>query len=155
MLNNQLRKKEYVNNAASKVISQCLAIKQLRGIKTKAMQYLYSTLVTSVSDYSVSTWYKPKTSYLLFDQVQRLGGQATTKAFRSTSLPILEAETQIYLVGIRLRLRILKHIVNLHTTPHSHPFWTCRYQEGKQQKRFLILFACFLQEFEPELDKEH
>lgn len=114
--------KEHVSNAASKAISRCLAIKRLRGIKPKAMRQLYRTAVTSISEYAASTWYKPKTSYPLFDQVQRLGGQAITKAFCSASLPILEAEARIYQVEIRLRLRVLKHIVNLHTTPHSHPF---------------------------------
>lgn len=65
--------KEYVNNIASKPISWYLAIKQIRGIKLKAMYQLYSTIVISISDYAVSTWYKPKTSYPLLDQVQRLG----------------------------------------------------------------------------------
>lgn len=37
---------------------------------------------------------------LSIDQVQRLGGQAITKAFRSVSLPILEAEARIYPVEI-------------------------------------------------------
>ncbi len=146
---------EHVSNAASKAISQCLAIKRLRGIKPKAMRQLYSTAVTSISDYAASIWYKPKTSYPLFDQVQRLGGQAITKAFCSASLPKLEAEAWIYPVKIRLRLRILKLIVNLHTTSHFHPFWKCRYRAAKQQKRFLSLFARFLQEFEPKLDKKH
>ncbi len=114
--------KEHVGNAVSKAISRCLAIKQLRGIKPKAMRQLHNAAVTSISNYAASTGYKSKTSYALFDQVQRLGGQAITKAFRSASLPILEAEARIYLVEIRMRLRILKHIVNLPTTPHSHPF---------------------------------
>ncbi len=118
------------------------------------MGQLYSTAVTSISDCTPSTWYKPKTSYPLLDQVQRLGGQVITKAFCSASLPILEAEARIYLVEIRLRLRVLKLIVNLHTTSHSHPFWKYRYRAAKQWKRFLSPLARFLQEFEPELDKK-
>ncbi len=147
--------KKHVSNEASKAISRCLAIKRLYGIKPKAIWQLYSSVVTSISDYVASTWYKSKASYPLFDQVQRLGGQAITKAFRSASLPILEAEARIYLVEIHLRLRILKQIVNLHTTPHSHPFWKCRYRAAKQQKRFFSPLARFLQEFEPELNKKH
>ncbi len=155
ILDKQLRMKEHVGNAASKAISRCLAIKRLCDIKPKAIQQLYNTAVTSISHYTASTWYKPKTSYPLFDQVQRLGGQAITKAFCFALLPILEAEARIYLVEIRLRLPVLKHIVNLHTTPHSHLFWKCRYRAAKQQKRFLSPLAHFLQEFEPELDKKH
>ena len=34
--------KEYVSNSAAKAIQRCLAIKQLRGIKPKAMRQLYS-----------------------------------------------------------------------------------------------------------------
>ena len=91
ILDQQLRMKEHVSNAATKAISRCLAIKRLRGIKQKAMRQLYRTAVTSIADYAASTWYKPKASYPLLDQVQRLGVQAITKAFRSVSLPILEA----------------------------------------------------------------
>ncbi len=36
ILDKQLRMKEHVSNAASKAISRCLAIKRLRGIKSKA-----------------------------------------------------------------------------------------------------------------------
>ncbi len=125
-------------------LSQFLAFKRLCGIKPKAIRQLYSTTVTSISDYATSTWYKPKTSYLLFDQVQRLGGQAITKAFRSASLPILEAEARIYPMEIRFCIRVLKHIVNLHTIPHSYPFWKYRYRAAKQKKRVLSLFARFL-----------
>ncbi len=138
-MTNSLGMREHVSNAASKAISQCLAIKRLHSIKPKAIRQLYSTAVTSISDYASPTWYKPKTSYPLFDQVERLGRQAITKAFSSTSLPILEAEAWIYSVEIRLPLRILKHIVNLHTTPQSHLFWKCRYRAAKEQKRCLSL----------------
>ena len=63
--------------------------------------------------------------------------------------------SRIYPVEIRLRLRVLKHVVNLYTIPHTHPFWKCRYRAAKQQKRFLSPLARLLQEFEPELDKKY
>lgn len=56
------------------------------------MRQLYNTAVTSITDYSATVWYKPNVSYPLLDQIQRLGGQAITKAFWSVFLPILEAE---------------------------------------------------------------
>ncbi len=58
-LNQQLRMKEHVSNSAAKAIQRCLAIKRLRGIKPKAMRQLYSTAVTSITDYAASVWYKP------------------------------------------------------------------------------------------------
>lgn len=119
------------------------------------MRQLYSTAVTSITDYAATVWYKPNVSYPLLNQVQRLGGQAITKAFRSVSLPILEAEARLRPVELRLRLRTLKHVINLHTLPRSHLFWKCRNRAAKQRKRFLSPLARFLQEFRPELDKNH
>lgn len=56
---------------------------------------------------------------------------------------------------LRLRLRSLKHIVNLQTVPDTHLFWKCRNRAAKQKKRFLSPLARLLQEFGPELDKNH
>lgn len=119
------------------------------------MRQLYSTAVTSITDYAASVWYKPHISYPLLNQVQRLGGQAITKAFWSVSLPIIEAEARLYPVELRLRLRALKHVVNLHTLPKPHLFWKCRNRAVKQKKHFVSHLARLLQEFGPELDKDH
>lgn len=91
-LDQQLQMRGHLTNSTAKDIQQYLAIKHLRGIKLKAIHQLYSTAVTSITDYAATVWYKPYVSYPLLEQVQRLGGQAITKAFRSVSLPILEAE---------------------------------------------------------------
>lgn len=89
----QLQIKEYLSNSTAKTIQQCLAIKRLNGIKPKAICQLYSTAVTSITDYATTIWYKPNILYPLLNQVQQLEGQAITQAFWSVSLSILEAKT--------------------------------------------------------------
>lgn len=120
------------------------------------MRQLYSTAVTSITDYAASVKYKPYTSYPLLNQVQQLGGQTITKAFWPVFLSIIEAQAQLYPVELRLCLRILKQVINLYTLPGSHLFWKCQNRAAKQEKkRSLSSFAQIFQEFGLELDKNH
>ncbi len=94
-------------------------MKHLHNIKLKAIRHPYSISITLITNYTTYVWYKSNTSYLLFNQVQRLESKDIIKAFRSVFLLLIETEVQLYSIELQLRLCTLKHVINLHTIHRS------------------------------------
>ena len=100
--------KQYMSYAASKAITQYLAVKRMKGLPPRAVRQLYTATVTAITDYVASIWYRPQIKGIIkakkdLDVIQRLGAQAIIGAFRTVSLLILEAEADLMLTELRLR----------------------------------------------------
>ena len=86
ILDKELRIKQYISYVASKVITQYLAVKRIKGLSPRAVRQLYTATVTAITDYAVSTWYRPQIKGIIkakkdLDVIQRLGAQAIIGAF--------------------------------------------------------------------------
>ena len=148
ILDKELCMKQHISYAASKAITQYLAVKRIKGLPPRAVRQLYTATVTAITDYAASTWYRPQMKGIMkakkdLDAIQRLGAQAIIGAFRTVSLSILEAEADLMPIELRLRNRVANHWTNMYTLPSNHPFWTCRTRLEQQGRRFLSPFAAF------------
>lgn len=145
--------KQHISYVASKATTQCLAIKRLKGLAPRVTRQLYTSTVTSITDYAASTWYRPKLQPAsrfkrILDAIQRLGAQAITGAFKTVSLSILEAEAGLTPTDFRLRKRVLNHWASMHTLPDNHPFWRCQERLHHQGSRYPSPFTSFSQEYQ-------
>lgn len=151
--------KDYMARATTKAMKQYLAIKQLKGVRPRAMRQLFTTTVTAITDYTALYWYGPGlagTSRLLgmLKRVQRLGGQVITRAFKTVALPVLEAEAGLCLVESRLKRRVGKHLVGLSSLPEDNPAARCvkalRSQGGRWQSPLQHTWNEFAELVRPE-----
>jgi hypothetical protein len=120
----------HIAKVTAKVTKQCLAIRQLRGIRPRQMRQLYNAVVTPTTDYAASVWYAPQwrgTRVLLkqLEKLQRLGARNILLAFRTVSLRVLEAETNLPLVDTRLDKKVAAHLPILLAVPDSNPIMQC------------------------------
>jgi len=125
-MDTKLRMKRNVARAAASAMKECMALKRLRGLHPRAMRQLYMAVVVPKMDYAVSVWRRQdETGSVgprgLLDPVQRLAAKAVVSAFRTVSTAVLEAEAGLLPTDTRLKLKLLKHTVNLHTLPDLYP----------------------------------
>jgi hypothetical protein len=148
----QLRMDVHIAKVTAKATKQCLAIRRLRGIRPRQMRQLYNAVVTPTTDYAASVWYAPQrrgTGMLLkqLEKVQRLGARNILSAFRTVSLRVLEAETNLPSVNARLDRKVAAHLPTLLAVPDSNPIAQCMktmptyrttYKSPMQQTRGLL-----------------
>lgn len=98
-------------------------------------------------DYAASVWCSPNKHNVIarwiakpLSMTQRIVCQAIVGCYKTVALQIAEAEAGIEPVLVRLRKRVLKHWVQCHTLPRSHPFWMCRNAVANQRRRHLSPF---------------
>jgi hypothetical protein len=150
VMDQELRFRFHVAEAAKKGIRAVLALKRLRGIRPSSARQLFTAMVTSTVDYAASVWCTPRKDSMIpnwvvkaFRPVQRYATQAITGAFRSTALVIAESEANIESTETRLRKRILRHWIRCHTLPLTHPFWDCQRQTSFQTTTYCSPFKYF------------
>lgn len=119
----KLRMDAHIAKVTAKASKQCFAIKRLRGVHSRQMRQLYNAVVTPITDYAALVWYAPplrKGTWTILkhlQRVQRLGAQCILSTFRTVSLSILEAETNLLTVEARLNKRVATHFPTLLSVP--------------------------------------
>lgn len=118
-------KDHVVEKAAYKGTVAALALKRLKGLRPKAVRQLFTSTVTSVSNYASSVWLSSisEKTRALFDRIQRIGAQAILGIFKSVALPIAEAEASLIPVKLRHQHQLAWFWINYHTLPKDHPLW--------------------------------
>jgi hypothetical protein len=137
-------------------MSQCMALKRLKGLRLKAVRQLYPSTVIPRMDYAASVWYRPDSAGNIIirgmlDSVQRLGARSIISAFRTVSTSVLETEAGLLPTDTRLRIKLLKHVANLHTLPPPHPFWACQARAQQQGDGYTLPLATLLRTYAEEL----
>ncbi|KAI2886808.1 hypothetical protein CBS63078_10859 [Aspergillus niger] len=126
LLDQGLKFKHHVGEVAKRGVRAALALRRLRAIPPEVARQLFTAAVASKS-----TTPRP---------FGRIVCQAIVGCYKTVALQIAEAEAGIEPVLVRLRKRVLKHWVQCHTLPRSHPFWMCRNAVANQRRRHLSPF---------------
>ncbi|RFU26788.1 hypothetical protein B7463_g9554, partial [Scytalidium lignicola] len=158
LLDSKLRMREQVQKAARKGMTQCIALGMLRGLRPSAMKQLYISTVASKLDYAASVWYKVQErgqfAEKTLEAVQRLGSRIITGAYRTAANVILEAECGLLPTAIRLRMKVLRYAVELHTLPKEHPWWQLKNGIRPTTTKIMSPLRRMLKEFTTDIEGE-
>ena len=119
----RLNYKEHIARAASRGVKAAIELRRMCGLSPATARQLFTAMVAPTVDYASNVWRHAcigKRAKML-DQVQKIGAQAITGAFRTVATSVAEAEAHISGVQQRLWKHALRLWVDLHTLPESNP----------------------------------
>jgi len=87
-----------------------------------------------------------------FEAIQKIGSQAILGAYKTAAGTILETEAGLLPTGLRLERRVMQYVINLHTLPKEHPWWTLKKRLHKRVTRFKSLLGYHLQDCKDVID---
>jgi hypothetical protein len=64
--------------------------------------------------------------YKTFEAIQKIGSQAILRAYKTAIGTVLKTEARLLPTSLRLEHRVMQYIINLHTLPKEHLWWTLR-----------------------------
>lgn len=101
-----------------------MQLKRIKGMTAKVARELFTATVTPTVDYASPVWSTnlPARSKSTINQVQRIGMQPITGAFRVVALTRAEMEAGIESMEARLQGQQNKFWIKSHTLPQKHPF---------------------------------
>ncbi|KAK6222522.1 hypothetical protein QIS74_04224 [Colletotrichum tabaci] len=135
VMDQQLRFKQQVANAATKGLKAAMALRRLRGLAPLTARRLFTSAVAPVMDYASNIWrYSCGTTLIQqLNRVQRIASQAIIGTLRTVALAVAEAEAGIFPLQQRLTRRATRFWITLNTLPDNHPLARVR---TNMKKRF-------------------
>ena len=133
-----LRFQQHAARAAKRGVNAALALRRIKGMTVKVARQLFLGTVAPTGDYASPIWSTRLTARTMrmLNQVQRIGSQAITGAFRTVALVRAEMEAGIESLEARLQKQGNKFWIKCHSLPSKHPFWKVRNGIDVANKRF-------------------
>lgn len=150
-LDEHLRMNQHIQRATQRAKVQAMALSTLRGLRPAAMRQLYMSTVASKLDYAALIWFQSEKqgsqSNQAFQAIQKIGSRAIVGAYKTAAGPILEAEAGLLPTTLRLERRVLQYVINLHTLPKEHLWWSLTKWFRRQITQFKSPLIQHLQHF--------
>lgn len=125
-MDSRLSMRQHVQKVTSKALKVVGSIRTLKDLHPTQKRQLYQSTVTPIMDYAASVWYAQgkygtKDHLKDIEKVQSRGASMITGAFQTVCLKVAQAEAYLEPVEQRLARKVLSHVVNLTTMPHTIP----------------------------------
>ena len=137
---------------ASTQLGKSESVQRLNWVRNEAIVYRHSSFENGLRG---SIWYKIQDrgefAEKMLEGVQRLGVTMVIGAFKTAAGVILEAEAGLFPITIRLRLKIMRYTIGLHTLPASHPWWQLRRNIRPTTTKVMSLLRRMLKELERDV----
>jgi hypothetical protein len=136
VIDSELRYEEHIKEAATPGLRAAICLRRLRMLTPRTVRQLFIATVALTMDYALNVWSHRRgwreTRWL--NEVQKMGAQAITGAFKTVSVAVAEAEAGILPIGERHAQAGTRLYVNMQTLPKMHPLATLRV---RQTRRYL------------------
>jgi hypothetical protein len=154
-LDKRLTMTTHITKVANKAMYACISLQSIKGLRPNQMRQIYSSCVTPIMDYAASTWYSTdrtgQTKLLRpLEKVQRLGARCILRAWKSVSLPVLEAEAYLEATRTRLDIKVANHAAKIFTLEPTHPIRKAM-KTRKGQQRLKSPLQCTIREHDTRI----
>lgn len=136
-LDKRLTMYQHVSKVANKATYACIALRGIKGVRPAQARQLYRSCVLPIIDYAASTWYGPGKGGItklikMLEKTQRLGARGILRAWKTVSLPVLEAEAHLEDTETRLDKKVAKYASKIFTLDSTHPMRKAvKYRKGQ------------------------